>query len=260
MSNLLKFNMVQCDGDKKVIDYNELIADKLSKIQETAPLEVLEAQEGFRAGIMAEEVEIMPEEEPVSEPDPVQVVEEAREEARIIIEEANTQAEQLRKQAYQEGSKKGYDSGYAQAVADLENEKAKLQEEKRHFMQEYQKQLNEMEPMLVDAISTVVQEVFKIKFEDNRNLIVHLIRNTLGHIESSKEYYVKVSKSDYPYVMKYKEVIEKSVSKAAAIEVMEDGTLGKNQCLIETDGGVFDCSLDVQMDNLIKTLKMLSLS
>jgi flagellar assembly protein FliH len=69
---------------------------------------------------------------------------------------------------------------------------------------------------------------------------------------------VKVSKADYPYVLKYKEVLEKTVTKATNIEIIEDVTLSKNQCLIETDGGVFDCSLDVQLDNLTKTLKILS--
>jgi flagellar assembly protein FliH len=115
-----------------------------------------------------------------------------------------------------------------------------------------------MEPLLVDTITTVVQTVFKIKFEDNRNMIIHLVKNALGRIESSKNFIVKVSKTDFPHVMKYREVLEKTVVKAASIDIIEDVTLTKSQCLIETDGGVFDCSLDVQLDSLIKTLKILS--
>ena len=34
----------------------------------------------------------------------------------------------------------------------------------------------------------------------------------------------------------------------------------KNECIIETDAGVFDCSLDIELNNLIKDIKLLSLS
>ena len=53
-----------------------------------------------------------------------------------------------------------------------------------------------------------------------------------------------------------KEYIEGLID--GSINVSIDPQLIKNQCIIETEGKLFDCSLDVQMDNLIKDLKMLS--
>lgn len=44
------------------------------------------------------------------------------------------------------------------------------------------------------------------------------------------------------------------------LEVVEDITLHKNECMIETDGGVFDCGLGTQLDELTKRLKLLSFS
>lgn len=255
--------MVQCGDDKKVIDYNELIAQKLSKLQKLSntshKMGEGSEEDGFKAGLMAIEVEVTPEKEP-EEPEITaeELIHNAKEEASIIVQEAEKLAEQLKQDAYQEGSKQGYNDGYEQSTIDTDAEKAKLEADKKKLLQDYDKQLNEMEPLLVNAITTVVQNVFKIKFEDNRNIISHLIKNALGRMESSKEFLVKVSKADYPHVMKYREVLEKTVIKAASIEIIEDMALTKNQCLIETDGGVFDCSLDVQLDNLTKTLKILS--
>jgi flagellar assembly protein FliH len=48
------------------------------------------------------------------------------------------------------------------------------------------------------------------------------------------------------------------VDRGIDIEVLEEASFEKNQCVIETDGAVFDCSLNVEMDNLIKKIKMLS--
>ena len=45
---------------------------------------------------------------------------------------------------------------------------------------------------------------------------------------------------------------------ASLLEVVEDITLSKNQALIETDGGIYDCSLGTQLDELGKKLRLLS--
>lgn len=254
--------MVQCEADKKVIDYNELIAEKLSKIKKKSDdrqeSKADSQEEGFKAGLIAREVEITEEENQEPEIDFEERINDAKEEADRILEEARKQAEEIKQQAYQEASKIGYDEGYQQAISDVDDQKAKLEEQKSKLIRDYQEQLNEMEPKLVDAITEVVQDVFKIKFEDNKKIIVHLAKIALGQMKSSKEFIVKVSKADYPFLLKYKEVLDKSISKASNINIVEDSTLLKNQCLIETDGGVFDCSLDVQLDNLTKTLKILS--
>lgn len=39
---------------------------------------------------------------------------------------------------------------------------------------------------------------------------------------------------------------------------MKDITLGKGECLIETEGGIFDCGLGTQLSELRQKLKLLS--
>jgi len=43
------------------------------------------------------------------------------------------------------------------------------------------------------------------------------------------------------------------------LEIVGDSSMGENACVIETDTGIFDCSLGVQLENLIKDLRSLSL-
>ena len=40
--------------------------------------------------------------------------------------------------------------------------------------------------------------------------------------------------------------------------IVQDMALKQNECMIETDSGVFNCSLDVELHNLIKQIKLLS--
>ena len=78
---------------------------------------------------------------------------------------------------------------------------------------------------------------------------------------NARDYIIHVSKEDYPYVgMQKQQIVEQGSVGVASVEIVEDTTLGKNECLIETDGGIFDCSLGVQLADLTKQLRLLSYS
>jgi flagellar assembly protein FliH len=67
-----------------------------------------------------------------------------------------------------------------------------------------------------------------------------------------------VSKEDYPFLIENQGKIYLASPKDINLNIVEDSDLAKNQCIIETDGGVFDCSLDIQLEQLIKEIKLLS--
>ena len=48
------------------------------------------------------------------------------------------------------------------------------------------------------------------------------------------------------------------VNNEVNLDIVQDMALKQNECMIETDSGVFNCSLDVELHNLIKQIKLLS--
>lgn len=48
------------------------------------------------------------------------------------------------------------------------------------------------------------------------------------------------------------------MSREVNIDIVEDTGLERNQCMIETNTGIFNCSLDIELNNLIKNIKLLS--
>ena len=127
-------------------------------------------------------------------------------------------------------------------------------------MQEaYQQQLEELEPRLVDVIADVFEQVFHVQFDDKKEILIYLIQNTILGIEDAKEFQIKVGVEDFTYLEKHKNEIQEKVGQSVNIEVMADAGMTDGQCVIETDAGVFDCGRDVQLENLIKALRSLSL-
>ena len=59
------------------------------------------------------------------------------------------------------------------------------------------------------------------------------------------------------FLEEHKENILDYVGHDIELEIVPDYTLDENACVIETDSGIFDCSLDVQLDNLMKDIRSL---
>ena len=55
-----------------------------------------------------------------------------------------------------------------------------------------------------------------------------------------------------------KEEIQAKVGSDVGIDIIADPLLNDSQCIIETDGGIFDCSIDTELDNLIREIRALS--
>jgi flagellar assembly protein FliH len=172
---------------------------------------------------------------------------------------ADIQAEldTLRMQAREEGQKAGYDQGFAQgnaeAMAILEEERARLKEMEK----EYDLNIQAVEPLFVDKLTSIYQHIFQVDLSEHRDIILHLIDTTIHSIETGKNFIIRVSKEDIGFVTMQKSKLLGGLNEVTA-EIVEDATLQKNECLIETEGGIFDCSLDVELEALSKKLKLLS--
>lgn len=262
LSNLLKSSyLVFQSQEKRVIDSNDLIAKKLAKTPE--PDSMVEENafgDGFNLGLQAERVELLLEdqEEPVPEINIEEILEDARIQADQIIANAKQEAEQLKSAAYEEGKKEGFDTGCLARNEELDTREEMLKKREEELLEEFEERVNKLEPELVDTIAGIFEGVFRIQFGTSKEMVSHLVEGALGKITSSKEFIIHVARMDYEYMKQQKEAIMEMVPNANFIEITEDATLSKNQCMIETDGGVFDCSLDIQMENLVKALKTLS--
>lgn len=283
MSNILYRMQIlpQEENEKRIIDSNELmdecIRQRRQEEQEHRRQMMAEeqegtdgiagdgvpAEEGFESlGQMAPEVSLPPEPE-------VDYVAEAQEEAERILEDARRQADELlataqeqadalRSHAEAEGQKAGFDQGLQEAVAKQKELEQEVDAQRALLQQEYEHRQERMEHELVDVICAVVEQVFLIQFGDKKEIILHSIDNVLSGVEGSKEFLIRVNEQNCEFLRSHKEELQEKVGQETVLDIVQDPLLDDSQCMIETDGGLFDCSMDVQMRNLIKDIKSLS--
>lgn len=274
--NIYKFNQIVLqDAETRVIDSNERMAEKIAEISRSLQESIGEENESFAEeftdGIEAAKVSQLLDEgggniikEPVFEgPSPQELLDEAKDQADAMLEQARQEAEALKNHAYEEALAKGHEKGYAEGYQEAEALKTKLirefQEKEEQLTRFYQEKIEELEPSLVDVLTDVYEHIFQVNFSDNRDVVIHLLKNTLRKTEGCSEYLIHVSRDDLAFVsMQKPALLEAGGVVNANFDIIEDVTLKKNQCLIETENGIFDCSLGVELKELKKQLLLLS--
>lgn len=182
---------------------------------------------------------------------------EAREECDRIIEEARASLDVERETVFYEAKEQGYQEGLKAAQEECDALKQELTEKLSSIDREFEKKVDELEPAFVDLLINLIQKITGILVEDRRDLILHIIRQSILDMDNSNNYVIHVSKDDFDFVNSKKQELLFEL-KGNNIEVIEDPVLQRAQCTIETDTRIFDCSLDVQLKNLIADIRLLS--
>lgn len=270
-SNILKGGYVVLDKtDKVVIDNNETVQRILGELaaQVQEEMEPEEFEEGFVAGIDAEQVARLVEDE--EEIDPARVIgEQARlkEEAEAQIEEMKAEAEKEIIELRAKASETGYQDGYAEGKQKAEEEcrahyqqlEQQLMTKEKELENRYQERMEELEPALVDKLTGVYEHVLGIRLEEEKDNILFLINRSLATLDSGRNYIIHVSKEDFEAAKNGKAQISVETGMPEDdFEIIADGTMRKGDCMIESELGIMDCGLGTQMEMLKRQLKLLS--
>ncbi len=266
MSNLYKQRYVNSVPENmRVINSNQMVEQKLEQLRRTflAQNDQDESEDGFTAGITVQELDmeqlVEPETDYVQEAkeEAERILTEARAQAEMIVSEADQRADAICEQARESGRQQGYADGSEAAALELQREQQEYEDRKNFLEEQYNKQLTQMEPQLLDVILQVVERVFRIQFTDKREILLYLITKTLTGMESCTRFLIHAGHSNYSFLETHKDEILRAAGEESSVNIITDAVIGEEHCLIETDFGVYDCTIDTELKNLIKDIRSL---
>jgi flagellar assembly protein FliH len=189
-----------------------------------------------------------------------ELLENAHKEAELIIAKALEDSKRTSEYLYEEAQKNGYEAGMLKARAELEARKKQYEELENRLKLDYSELIAKLEPEFCDVLIALLKKLTGVIIEEKRDIILYLIHNAISQADNCKNYIIKTSKEDYAFVLSKKdELLEVITGESVSIDIIADKDLDKNQCLIETESSVIDCSLDVQLKGMIQDLKLLSI-
>ena len=272
--------------DELVIDSNALAKELILKQEKEYKARLLEEERNRRLDAMREAGEEIPEgmdtdeflgladtimeqETPDYSAQSEEILTEARDKAESIIADANAQADEIinaaqlnadamRNLARQDGEKEGYNEGTQRAALELQESQRSMQAELDKMQTEYMDKQMSMTREIVEMCLPVFEHVFSAELAGRKDVIYHLLDHCIMNIERTGQMQIKVSDANADFIKGKKDEIQEKVGKEVGLDIIADPLLNDSQCIIETDGGIFDCSIDTELDNLIREIRALS--
>jgi type III secretion protein L len=170
--------------------------------------------------------------------------------AAEIVAAAEAQAAQIRedaKAAYEEERKKGYDKGIADGKTEIAMQKLDLVDSSVAFMENVEEKMSEI---VMKALKSCVAEI------GDREMVIQIVRKTMAAvIRTQRQVTLKVSPELVENVRARVSELTATFPTIETFDVVEDPRLKGSACVLETEAGVADASVESQLAAIERSLK-----
>ncbi|WP_067518761.1 HrpE/YscL family type III secretion apparatus protein [Endozoicomonas ascidiicola] len=167
-------------------------------------------------------------------------------EADEIMQAAHQQAEKIKeeaRQAYEDEKKRGYKEGMTKAREDQTDHMLKVVSRTINY-------LSDIEDTLANILLSGVKKI--IGEFNQEELAVNLVKNALQHVRSEKHVTVRIPPAHYSAVQARLNEILADYKGVGFIDLVADPRLSAGDCIMESEIGVVDTSIEVQLKALQK--------
>ncbi|MCB9648035.1 MAG: type III secretion system stator protein SctL [Deltaproteobacteria bacterium] len=165
----------------------------------------------------------------------------AEEDAQRILDEAQEQAYETRQHGFEEGKQEAL-AQYTQQIS-----QALLQ---------VQRMADELEPLYVGLIRDCVEKVLNQELQVNPQAIVGVVRGALVDARQQREIIVRVNPADADALERNKNRLLEILARANTVEVRPDASVTRGGCVVVTELGSIDASLERQLEALAQAIEI----
>lgn len=183
------------------------------------------------------------------------IVNEAHEQAQIIlaeIQQAKSQweleekpmyMEQAQKEGYQQGKEDGIQIGYSEMAELLTQAKDIVARSKL----DYVKKIEEAEPVILELAIKAAEKIIGVELEENNEAFLSIVKRTIKQVRNHREVQLHVHPTQYPFILAQKEELNAIFPINTDFYIYPDEDLSENSCIVESENGRIDASVDSQL-------------
>ena len=170
--------------------------------------------------------------------------------AEEIISAAEAEAERIRedaKAAFEAEKQRGYETGLQNGKMEIAMQKLDLVDQSVAFMESVE---SKMADVVLKALKSFVTEV------GDKEMVIQIVRKTMAAvIRTQRQVTLKVAPEMVPTVKARIAELRADYPTIESMDVVEDSRLSGPACVLETEAGVADASVDTQLAAIERSLK-----
>lgn len=178
------------------------------------------------------------------------------------IKNLKIEAEKRAKEAYQKGVNEGKrqglsegqsnaDATYNEKIEEIEN---KVSEIIRNVEISRNGILKQAHKIILELSREIAAKIINTELTTNDDIVIYVIKKAISHIVDKNGFIVRVSPQDLSNVMSKKDVWTSISQRLEDISIEEDERIDKGGCIIESESGVADARIDIQLSEMKEVL------
>ena len=231
---------VQWESEKqKMLATAQASADEIVKKAEDAAFAEVKRQTDAAAIIKSD-----------AENEAENIVARAKTDAAQIIADAEAERDRLRGEAEKNGYDKGHQEGYEKGVAEVERLIDRMHRITESVMQRREEILADTESQIVELVILMARKVIKILSENQKNVVMANTMAALKKVKTRGEVTLRVNLEDVKLTSEHAQEFIDHVENIKGITVLEDSSVERGGCIVETDFGAIDARISSQLQEL----------
>ncbi|MGI5839075.1 MAG: FliH/SctL family protein [bacterium] len=181
------------------------------------------------------------------------IVQSAQAEKEAILTAARQQAADIEADAYRAGREKGEQE--AREITAAANALfAEAESVRQDAATQREEILRGTEGEIVEMVLAVAAKVIKTETETNREAAISLVRGAIAELAGAKKITVRAHPSLAEKLVGEEGTLSRAAGAEARVIIAEEHSFEPGECQIESDYGILEAGVDVQINNLAKAM------
>ena len=185
-------------------------------------------------------------------------LEKASTDAARIRQEAASEAEKIKAQAYEiahkEGFEKGQKEGFEKGLEQVNKLISQLEIITRDADECRRNILENAKHDIVDLSVKIAEKVVKATCTKQRDIAVRNAEYALGLLKEKSPAVIRVNLADIEVAREYRSVLLNMFDKVESIKIAEDPAVEQGGCIVESNAGGVDANIQTQLSSIRSSL------
>ncbi|MGE0826625.1 MAG: FliH/SctL family protein [Candidatus Binatia bacterium] len=179
----------------------------------------------------------------------------AQDGAEEILLQARTEAEALKQEAYEQGLAQGCKEGEERSKAELFASLAAFAHAEQSLLTLEQQLVTHFAQEIVQLALEIGEKIVRTKIEEDPTITASVLERARSEVSQARNVTLWLHPVDYKVVLEYRpDLVKMGEEGGRKIEVFTSETISRGGCRVETELGVVDATIPVQMDEIRKKL------
>ena len=174
----------------------------------------------------------------------------AREKAAALEGDIKGRVVQTEREADERGYAEGHQKGYEEGTAEVGRLIERLHTIITKAIEKRNQIIEESETQIINLVLMIVKKVIKVISENQKNVVINNVVQALRKLKSRGDVVIRVNLADLELTSGHVKDFMKMVENVKSITVLEDSSVDRGGCLIETDFGQIDARVSSQLHEI----------